>query len=226
MDIKETLRSRYLWINLAAMAVVVLLLCVAVYYGIGVYTHHGEEISIPDVRHKSYDDAATILENLGMEVEVSDTGYVKTLPPDFVLEQSLRPGTKVKSGRVVYLVINSSSTPTLTIPDVIDNSSYREARAKLEAMGFKVGMPNRIPGEKDWVYGIRVRGMNVTAGQKVSIEDVLVLQVGDGMIDSGDSIMSATPIYGDIYGDSTLMDHELHQDVSGEHDDFEVVTGP
>jgi len=38
--------------------------------------------------------------------------------------------------------------------------------------------------------------------------------------------MSATPIYGDIYGDSTLMDHELHQDVSGEHDDFEVVTGP
>lgn len=226
MNIKETLKSRYLWINLAAMAVVVVLLCVAAYYGIGIYTHHGEEISIPDVRHKSFNDAASILEKLGMEAEISDTGYVKTLPPDCVLEQSLRPGTKVKSGRVVYLVINSSNTPTLSIPDVIDNSSYREARAKLEAMGFKVGMPNRIPGEKDWVYGIRVRGMNVTAGQKVSIEDVLVLQVGDGMIDSDDSIMSATLIYGDILSDSTVVEQGLHQGESGERDEFEVVTGP
>ena len=180
MNISDTLKSRYLWLNLLAMVVVVVLLCVAAFYGIGVYTHHGEEISIPDVRHKAYDEAATILENLGMEVEVSDTGYVKTLPPDFVLEQSLRPGTKVKSGRVVYLVINSSSTPTLTIPDVIDNSSYREARAKLEAMGFKVGMPNRIPGEKDWVYGVKYKGRKISAGDRIPSSATLVLIVGNG----------------------------------------------
>jgi beta-lactam-binding protein with PASTA domain len=215
-----------LWANLFAMALVVVAACFGVKYGIDLYTHHGERIQVPNVRHKSFADAEHILDKLGLKIEVSDTGYVKVLPPDCILEQSILPGTSVKSGRIVYVVINAANTPTLTIPDVIDNSSYREARAKLEAMGFKVGMPNRIPGEKDWVYGIRVRGMNVTAGQKVSIEDVLVLQVGDGMIDSDDSIMSATPIYGDIYGDSTLMDHELHQDVSGEHDDFEVVTGP
>lgn len=227
MDIKEALKSRYLWINLAAMAVVVVILCIAARYGIDAYTHHGEQIDIPSVKHKSIEEATNILEDLGLKVEVSDTGYVKTLPADCVLEQSLKPGTKVKSGRVVYLVINATDTPTLSIPDVIENSSYREARAKLEAMGFKVGDPHRIPGEKDWVYGIRVRGRSVTTGQKVSIEDILVLQIGDGMIDADDSILVATPIYGGYYNDSTEMETgtEIHTGEGG-HDDFEVVTAP
>ena len=225
MNIKEQLKSRYLWINLAAMAVVVILLCIAARYGMDAYTHHGEQIDIPSVKHKSIDEATRILEDAGLKVEVSDTGYVKTLPPDCVLEQSLKPGTKVKSGRVVYLVINAMDTPTLAIPDVIENSSYREARAKLEAMGFKVGEPHRIPGERDWVYGIRVKGRNVTAGQRVSIEDVLVLQIGDGMIDADDSVVFATPIYGDYYNDS-IYNEGGSQDVitsEGGEDDFEVV---
>ena len=32
-------------------------------------------------------------------------------------------------------------SPRITIPDVIDNSSLREAMAKLTAMGFKLGSP-------------------------------------------------------------------------------------
>ena len=129
-----------LWANLFAMALVVVAACFGVKYGIDLYTHHGERIQVPNVRHKSFADAEHILDKLGLKIEVSDTGYVKVLPPDCILEQSILPGTSVKSGRIVYVVINAANTPTLTIPDVIDNSSYREARAKLEAMGFKVGV--------------------------------------------------------------------------------------
>ena len=31
-----------------------------------------------------------------------------------------------------------------------------------------------------WVYGILVKGKHVVAGDKVSIDDVLVIQVGNG----------------------------------------------
>ena len=165
--------SKYLWGNLLAMMLFVVAVCFAVKYGIDVYTHHGEKITVPNVVHKSYADAEHILESLGLEVQISDTGYVKTLPPDCILEQSVKAGSIVKSGRIVYLVINASSTPTIAIPDVIDNSSYREARAKLSAMGFRVSEPQMVPGEKDWVYGIKVRGRNVTNGQRVSVEDIL-----------------------------------------------------
>ena len=33
--------------------------------------------------------------------------------------------------------------------------------AKLTAMGFKLGAPEYIPGEEDWVYGILVKGKHV-----------------------------------------------------------------
>lgn len=121
-----------------AMVLVVALLCVGVKYGIDLYTHHGESIAIPDIRHKSFEDAQRILDDAGLEIEVTNTGFVRNLPPDCILEQSPAPGERVKSGHVIYVTINAGHTPTITIPDVIDNSSLREAMAKLTAMGFKL----------------------------------------------------------------------------------------
>lgn len=184
-----------LWSNLFAMLAVVVALSFLVKVGIDIYTHHGEKIRVPDVKHKSYADAEHILESLHLNVVISDTGYVKVLPPDCVLEQSITPGTIVKSGRTVYVVINASNTPTLTIPDVIDNSSYRKARAKLTAMGFRVGDPQYVPGEKDWVYGIKYQGRLVANGQKIPVDAFIVIQVGDGMRDLSDSVTFIDPVY-------------------------------
>lgn len=225
--------SLRLWINLLAMLFVVVLLCWGVKTGIDLYTHHGEEITIPDVKHKSFADAEHLLNSAGLEVVVSDTGYVKTLPPDCVLEQTPEPGKKVKSRRIIYVVINSSSSPVLTIPDIIDNCSYREARAKLMAMGFKVGPTEYIPGEKDWVYGLKSKGRSLRTGDKISVNDIVTIQVGDGMRDLGDSIIYADPsLYYGEYGDSlrTVQHPEYGNAESGggnqDVDEFEVVNGP
>ena len=86
---------------------------------------------------------------------------------------------EVKSGREIYLVVNAASTPTLTLPDIADNSSLREAQAKLRAMGFKLGPVEYVAGDKDWVYGVKSRGRNVYAGERVPIDVPLVLQVGN-----------------------------------------------
>lgn len=190
-------KSLYLWGNLLAMAIVVALIAFGVKYGLDVYTHHGEEIRVPDIRHKAYPDAKHIAEGMGLRMEVGDTGYVKTLPAGYILEQSIEAGVAVKSGRLVRVTVNSAHTPTLSVPDVIENSSYREARAKLTAMGFRVGNPEYVSGERDWVYGITVRGQSVFTGQRVSVEDVLIIQVGDGLRDDADSIYYVEPDYAD-----------------------------
>ena len=180
--------SKYLWGNIAAMIVVVLILMLGVKFGIDIYTHHDEAIEIPNIKHKSFDEAKDILESLHLKIEVSDTGYVKKLPPDCILEQLPGAGTKVKSGHIIYVIINSSNTPTLTIPDIIDNSSLREAEAKLTAMGFKIGSPQYVAGEKDWVYGLKAGGRQVVAGQRVSVEQTLTIIVGNGMRAGSDSV--------------------------------------
>ena len=188
-------RSRYLWGNLIAMAAVVMLLVAGCMVGIGVYTHHGESIAIPNLVHRKYADAEVILRNAGLQIEVSDTGYVKTLPPGCILAQSPAPGERVKGGRVVYVTINASHTPTLTLPDIIDNSSLREAMAKLTAMGFTLTQPQFIAGEKDWVYGVLVNGRHVVAGDKIPVDAKVTIQVGNGQRSDADSINFIDPVY-------------------------------
>ena len=229
-EIAKKIFSLGLWANLLSMVLVVVLLCFGVKYGIDLYTHHGEKIQVPNVRHKSFADAEHILDKLGLQIAISDTGYVKTLPPDCILEQSLVPGQVVKSGRTVYVVVNASSTPTLTIPDVIDNSSYREARARLTAMGFKVGDPEYVPGERDWVYGIKCKGRLVGTGQRVPVDAYIIIQVGDGRRNLSDSVayMEAEPVQHEeteeviIDGDNPTGNEGGAEEV----DEFEVVTSP
>ena len=213
-------KSKYLWGNLAAMFLVLMLLCVGVKFGIDLYTHHGEAIHVPDIRYKNIDDATRILDDAGLQIVVTDTGYVRSLPADCILEQSPVFGEVVKSGHVVYVTINSDHSPRITIPDVIDNCSLREAMAKLTAMGFKLGSPQYIPGEEDWVYGILVKGKHVVAGDKVSIDDVLVIQVGNGRRDAADSIDMVDPVYHD---NNDVMEGEGDMGGESQEDNFEVV---
>lgn len=222
--------SMRIWGNVAAMVVVVVLLCVGAKFGIDKYTRHGEEIVIPDVRRKSFADAEALLMEKGLKVVISDTGYVRSLQPDYILEQNPVPGKTVKAGRIVYLIINSAHSPMLTLPDIIDNNSYREARAKLIAMGFKVGSPQYVKGEKDWVYGVKCKGKSIANGDKVSVEDMLIIQVGDGMRDMDDSFIYADD--GFLYGDSLghlrgggSVEGTYNNGVDDD-DDFEVVNGP
>lgn len=174
--------SRYIWLNLALMAALMMLLVLLLGWAAAVYTHHGEEISVPDICNKKFPDAENLLEAAGLTIVVSDTSYNRHLPPDCILQQSPDPGQKVKSGRVVYVTINASTKPTLVMPDIVDNSSLREAMAKLRILGFKVGEPQYVAGEKDWVYGAISRGQRLSTGDKVSIDAMVTLLVGNGMV--------------------------------------------
>jgi len=232
-DFTRKIFSRKLWGNLFAMVAVVLLLCFGMKLGIDIYTRHGDEVAVPDVRRKLFTDAEFLLAQKELPIAVSDTGYVKRLPADCVLEQQPAPGQKVKPGRVIYVVINSSHSPMLTLPDVIDNCSYREARAKLTAMGFRVGPPEHISGEKDWVYGIKSRGRLLANGQRVSVDDMVIIQVGDGQRDDDDPFVYADPDeYGTSPADSLLTEpataepRQEPETGSGDVDEFEVVTAP
>lgn len=198
METKEFIKkvaSPYLWGNLMGMAAVIVGLVLILVLSASAYTHHGEKISVPDVRKHSEESATKVLENLGFVVEVLDTVYIPKMKPGQVVEQSPIPGAVCKSGRIIYLTINALDVPVLTIPDLIDNSSYREAKAKLEAHGFKLGEPEYVPGEKDWVYGMKVRGRNLSAGDQITVDDVVIIQVGSGRLDASDSTIVETHVH-------------------------------
>lgn len=172
--------SKFLIGNLIAMMLVIVLLVVGVNYGLDWYTHHGEEIKVPNIEGMEISKARAMLEEKGLIVVVTDSGYNKRLPADCVLAQNPDSGLMVKTGHTIYIIVNSASSPTLAIPDVVDNCSYREAEAKLVSLGFKVLPPQYVTGEKDWVYGVSCNGRKVSAGERISIEQPLTLLVGSG----------------------------------------------
>ncbi len=174
----------YLLGNLIAMVLVIVALCLGVKYGLEWYTHHGEGIKVPKIEGMTFTDARSLILEDGLNILVADSGYNKKLPANCVLAQNPGPGTLVKSGHTIYVTVNSPSSPTFAIPDIVDNSSYREAEAKLTAMGFKLLPPKLVPGEKDWVYGILCRGRRVASGENISIETPLTLMIGNGEYDT------------------------------------------
>lgn len=189
----KKLLSKHLWGNLLAMAVIVVLLALGFKYGLELYTRHGQSVEMPDIVHKSFEQAEAMLDSLDLNLEVSDTDFVKSLPPDCILEQSIAAGDIIKPDRVVYVKINGSHSPSIAIPDIIDNSSLRDAQNKLTALGFKLGDPEYVPGERDWVYGLKCRGRSLFEGDLVSTEDLLTIQVGDGRRDLSEEVTFTQP---------------------------------
>ena len=188
-------KSGFLWGNLAAMVVVIILLGLGVKYGLEIYTRHDNGVKIPKIEGMLYIKALSLIEADGLRIMVNDSGYNKRLPADCILAQSPGPGTMVKEGHTIYVTVNSPSSPSFAIPDVIDNSSYREAEAKLMALGFRLLPPQYVTGEKDWVYGILCRGRRVATGDRISIESPLTLMIGSGEYDSGEELEYVEPEY-------------------------------
>lgn len=178
-QIFKKLTAPLVWGNLLAMVLVVILVILGVWKGMAIYTLHGQYIEVPRVVGSQESDANYQLSSVGLVAVVVDSAYNKREPSGCILEQQPAPGRKVKRGREIYLTINTERTPTMVLPDIADNSSLREAQARLTAMGFKLGPVEYVAGDRDWVYGIKCRGRNVYSGERVSIDVPLVLQVGN-----------------------------------------------
>ena len=201
MTIKEFFsfrQNKYFWANLIAMIIVVALALFGVLKGLDIYTRHGEAVVVPNVKGMGVAEAEKLFRNQGLSCIVSDSSYVKNLPAGCILDYNPSAGQKVKEGRTIYLTINTLSTPLQAVPNVADNSSMRQAQARLLASGFKLAENQYIPGEKDWVYGVKYKGHTLTNGEQVPVGATLTLIVGDGgdLPQEGDStgVETGTPV--------------------------------
>lgn len=211
------MKSGLLFRNIIAMIVVIILLITITMVSISFYTRHGESIIVPNLEGKQVNDAQYILERENLQLVVSDSGYNKKMPPGCILSQFPVSGSHVKDGRVIYVVINATSSPTISLPDIADNSSLREAEVKLKILGFKLGAVEYVDGEKDWVYSVKAGGKNVSTGDRISINIPIILVVGNGHTEVVDSLavpeetdLSEGDVYYDENGNVMKDEQELN----------------
>ncbi len=183
MTIKEFFsikKNFFFWGNLLAMAIVAVGLVWGVFKWLDHYTDHDVAVTVPEVIGLQWDEAEALLRKHTLTPVVSDSTYNSSKPGGIILDMTPAQGSVVKEGRSVYLTVNTNRPPMRVIPDLIDNSSLREAEAKLKAMGFVLAENDTIEGEQDWIYGIKYKGASLKNGDEVPLGATLVLEVGGG----------------------------------------------
>ena len=166
--------------NILAMAAVVFVLPYVVLLWLDGYTHHGEAYAVPDVCGMQLEDAKQLLRDNHLDLEIVDYKYKKGAAENEVVEQNPVAGSSVKEGRKIMLTMSSSNRPMAMIPSVIDNSSLREAEARLLSSGFVISGIEEIAGEKEWVYAVKYNGEKLLNGASVPKGASLVIVIGRG----------------------------------------------
>ena len=202
-ELRKKLFGPVVYWNLIAMALVGIALCIGLWIWMTRYTMHGESVEVPEVKGMMFSDAEYTLGRLELVTVVVDSAYIRQQPAGIVLEQKPGAGSRVKSGREIYLTVNQRQTPTNTIPDIAGNCSRREAEARLRALGFKIGPIEFVPGDPDWVIALKVNGREVYTGERVPCDAPVVIVVGNS--DSG----SGEDAFGDLFGDSLGEDMDV-----------------
>lgn len=167
--------------HLLIMLVVTVALIAALFIFFQVYTHHGQAISVPDLKGMELNQVDRMLRKQDLRFEINDSIYRADMPPGVVLDQSPKAGNKVKEGRILYLTVNSIVPPSVMVPNLKD-ISRRQAILILESLGLKHGTDIYVPDNaRDLVHDVKINGRDVTPGTTVLKGSTFDLVLGDGI---------------------------------------------
>lgn len=140
------------------------------------YVSHGEELTMLDVRNRSYAEAKKILLDLGFKAVAIDTLENTELSPETVVDQQPSPGAAVKRGRVVRLVITSGER-FFPMPNLV-GKVLKAAQLELDRHHLDVGSISE-EFSSDKPRGVVTR-QSIRPGLMVSSRDMLELVVSKG----------------------------------------------
>lgn len=203
MSLRKYLTSRVFFMQLVAAMVIVGALAYLFFHWITFVTHHGDEITVPNLSKLSTEQAEEKLDELDLNYEVIDTvDYKPDFPKLSVVQQEPTAGEKVKNGRTIYLKINASTYKMVAVPDLIERT-YRQAVPTLKAVGLQEGNKRYVPSiGKDVVIEMWHNGKKLKAGDKILKASRVDLVLGDGSMKLKES---------DV--DSLLNSHEEIKDI-------------
>ena len=150
---------------------------------IDVFTSHGQQVQVPDVRNMPLEKAIEILDGAGLRWEISDsTTFHENYKPGTVIDQDPKAKSYIKKIRIIYLNVNAMHAPIIQMPKLIELPG-RQGVAMLKAMGFKHVSIDSVPSAMGgMILEVSVDGHRVEAGRPVSVNSQIKLTVGDGSI--------------------------------------------
>ena len=182
MSVFQFLKSKSFFIQVAIAIIGLLVFVFVLKYWLGFSTNHDQKIQVPDLHKMSLQEVDSKLKELNLRFEIIDSAsYNPQYPKKSVIEQSPEAGDFVKEKRKIYLTLNPSKYRDVTIPD-LNGRTKRQATSQLRAKGLNVGTNFTYVHDigKDVVRGLRFNGKILNPGDKLPLNSIVDLVLGDG----------------------------------------------
>jgi beta-lactam-binding protein with PASTA domain len=182
--------------NIGLGGVFVAVLITLTYFGLDYYTRHGDGIIVPSVLKMKPFEAEEKLSSLDLRMKIIDTVYIDNMKPGVIVEQLPSADEDVKTGRVIYVTVNATSRPRVSMPKLTD-CSLNLAKALIKNAGLVLGIVSKEYAEygNNLVTSQRVGGRSIEAGEKVLKGTVVDITIIDSeMTPNADSTAVEEPI--------------------------------
>ena len=110
MSLGKYLSSRVFVAQMVAALVLVAVLAFAFFHWITFITHHGDEITVPNLANLTPEQIEDKLSELDLDYEIIDTvDYNPAFQKLTIVQQEPTAGSKVKGGRTIYIKLNAAA---------------------------------------------------------------------------------------------------------------------
>lgn len=175
---KQSILGNWIVRNLLLGVLFVLLVVTAASIFLSIRTRHGNEVGVPDMAGLSVADARSVAAAAGLEIQVSDSVYMKRMGRGAVVSQLPKAGDKVKPGRTISLTVNSQVPKKVAMPNLV-HVSLRQAKAELAAKGLMLGRLNYVSDiATNNVLAQQYKGSDIEPGTRIYTGSVIDLVIG------------------------------------------------
>lgn len=208
--------------NLLIALLSIVLLIVLINFFLSVFTRHGQAYTVPDFTGLNITEAKQLADKHHLVLDVVDSVNISTRPLGAVFRQSPSANAKVKQGRRILVVINSTQPRIVAMPDVV-GYSLRQAKTVLVASGLHVGRLEYVADmatnnvlEQHYGGSIIVPGTSLPAdshielivGKNSDAEGTFVpLLIGYTMMEAKDRLAEASLNAGVLRYDQTVKNY-------------------
>jgi beta-lactam-binding protein with PASTA domain len=167
------------------------------------YTNHGDSISVPDLSGYTFSEGVKLLEETGLNFEVSvDSGFQIEKKPLSILKQIPPANSQVKTGRKIYLTLNALNAPMLKMPNLV-NTPLKNVQEILANMGLERGTILYVPDiGTNVVLEQQYKGVKIQEGFEIPKGSKIDLVVGDGI---GNQLLETPSLIGMDESDAEFL---------------------
>ena len=138
MDFLRFVFTKVFLKNLVIAGIIASFIILGSFWGLNIYTKHGEAYPVPNFRYSSLDSVEFICQENNLRYSIYDSVFVNGLPGGMVIDQFPDSGFMVKQNRNIYLTVNMYEAQKIPMPNLVD-LSFRKAQSILEGSGLNLG---------------------------------------------------------------------------------------